>query len=97
MTAAGLKPVDYLAEYGKRIRMIHVKDFQAGAKPTTSLMSPENPKGTELGKGYIDYKPIFAAASKAGVEYYFSEQEPPIVGMTALEAAKVNLEYMRGI
>jgi sugar phosphate isomerase/epimerase len=97
MVAAGHNPLDYFAKYKKRFRMIHVKDFQAGAKPTTALIAPDNPKGTELGKGFIDYKPIFAAAGKAGVEYYFSEQEPPIVGMTALEAAKVNYEYMRGI
>ena len=60
-------------------------------------MGPNRPTGTELGRGHIDYKPIFAAAGPAGVEYYFSEQEPPIKDMTALEAAKVNYEYMHAI
>jgi hypothetical protein len=31
------------------------------------------------------------------VEYYFSEQEPPIVGMTELDAAKVNFAYMHAL
>lgn len=97
MVAAGHSPVDYLTKYPGRYRMIHVKDFMAGAKPTTALMGPDAPKGTELGKGYIDYKPIFAAAAQAGVAYYFSEQEPPITGMTSLDAARVNYEYMRSI
>jgi sugar phosphate isomerase/epimerase len=97
MVAAGHNPIDYFGKYPNRYRMIHVKDFLPGSKPTTSLMGPERPTGTELGRGHIDYAPIFPAAGKAGVEYFFSEQEPPIVGMTALEAAKVNFDYMRSI
>ena len=97
MIAAGLNPVDYFKNYPGRYRMIHVKDFLPGAKPTTSLDPENRPSGTELGRGHIDYKPIFAAAAAAGVEYYFSEQEPPIVGMTALDAAKINYDYMQAI
>lgn len=97
MVASGHNPVDYFAKYPNRYRMIHVKDFQKGTSPTTTLFGPGAPKGTELGRGFIDYGPIFAAATKAGVEHFFSEQEPPIEGMTALEAAKVNYDYMRTI
>ncbi len=97
MVAAGYSPVNYFRKYSNRYRMIHVKDFLLTGKPTTDLMGPDRPKGTELGKGSIDYKPIFAAAALAGVQYYFSEQEPPIVGMTELEAAKINYDYMRAI
>jgi sugar phosphate isomerase/epimerase len=97
MVAAGRNPIDYFSKYPNRYRMIHVKDFLPGDKPTTSLMGPDRPKGTELGRGHIDYAPIFPAASAAGVEYFFSEQEPPIEGMTAIEAAKVNYDYMRSL
>lgn len=96
MTVAGKNPLDYFKRYPSRFRMIHVKDFLPGPKTMTPF-GPDRPMGTELGKGYIDYRPIFAAARQAGIEYYFSEQEPPIVGMTALEAAKVNYEYMHAI
>lgn len=97
MITAGHSPIDYFKKYPNRYRMMHVKDFLAGSKETTSLSEEGRPTGTELGKGHIDYKPIFAAAGPAGVEYYFSEQEPPIVGMTALEAAKVNYEYLHAL
>jgi sugar phosphate isomerase/epimerase len=97
VVTAGHNPVDYFKKYPNRYRMIHVKDFVAGSKTTTDLRGASRPKGTELGKGHIDYKPIFAAAGPAGVEYYFSEQEPPIVGMTELQAAKVNFDYMHAL
>jgi sugar phosphate isomerase/epimerase len=95
MVAAGFSPVDYFRKYPHRYRMIHVKDFLLTGAPTTDLQGPDRPKGTELGKGHIAYKPIFAAAGQAGVEYFFSEQEPPVIGMTELEAAKINYDYMR--
>ena len=94
---AGHNPVDLFKKYPTRYRMMHVKDFVAGSKTTTDLRGESRPKGTELGRGHIDYKPIFAAAGPAGVEYYFSEQEPPIAGMTELEAAKINYDYMHAL
>jgi sugar phosphate isomerase/epimerase len=96
MCVAGHNPVDYFHHYPNRYRMIHVKDFVKGP-PTTDLMGPNRPKGTELGRGFIDYHPIFKAAKAAGVQYYFSEQEPPFTDMSALAAAKVDHEYMHAI
>jgi sugar phosphate isomerase/epimerase len=97
MIASGHRPEDYFRLYPDRYRLLHIKDFVAGSKVTTDLRGANRPKGTELGRGYIDYKPIFAAAKAAGIDYYFSEQEPPIVGMTALEAAKINYDYMHAL
>lgn len=97
MVAAGFNPVDYFHKYPDRYRMIHVRDFLPGLKPTFTAFGPDGPKGTELGRGHIDYRPIFPAAAAGGVEYYFSEQEPPITSMTALQAAKVNYDYMRSL
>lgn len=96
MCIAGQEPVKYFRRYPDRYRMIHVKDFVKGPA-TTDLMGPNRPKGTELGRGFIDYRPIFEAAKAAGVQYYFSEQEPPFTDMPALEAAKVDYEYMHAI
>jgi sugar phosphate isomerase/epimerase len=76
--------------------MIHVKDFLEG--PVTTDLSPSNrPHGTELGRGFIDYKRIFQACKAAGIQYYFSEQEPPFTDMPALQAAKVDYEYMHSM
>jgi sugar phosphate isomerase/epimerase len=96
MCAAGRDPVDFFERYPNRYRMIHVKDFIKGP-PTTNLAGADRPTGTELGRGFIDYKRIFAATRAAGVEYYFSEQEPPFTDMTPLAAAKVDYEYMHAI
>ena len=96
-TAAGQDVPEMLRRHPNRFRMLHVKDFVLKTKPTYELFGPDRPTGTELGRGQIDYKPIFAAAQAAGVELYFSEQEPPIVNMTPLEAARVNFEYMHSL
>ncbi len=62
MAVAGASPADYLRTYRGRYRMIHVKDFLPVKATTTALFGSGRPSGTELGRGYIDYKPIFAAA-----------------------------------
>jgi sugar phosphate isomerase/epimerase len=95
--AAGQKPIELFKAHPGRFRMLHVKDFQLKGAPTYSLFGAGRPTGTELGKGQIDYKPIFAAAQAVGVEYFFSEQEPPITNMKPMEAARANFDYMRGL
>lgn len=94
MIVAGANPIDLFSKYPGRYRMLHVKDFLPSAKASTTLGPDSDQKPTELGRGHIDYRPILAAARKAGVEHYFVEQEPPVVGMTPLEAAKVDYDYL---
>src|SRR3954470_4026964 len=57
MTVAGRDPVAYLTKYPDRYRLLHIKDFHKGFKPTTTLMEhvPNAPVPTELGRGTIDY------------------------------------------
>ncbi len=97
MAAAGQNPAAYLRAYRGRYRMIHVKDFLPVKKPTTALFGPGRPTGTELGRGFVDYKPIFAAAEASGVEYFFSEQEPPFADMPPLAAAQADYIAMRSL
>jgi len=94
MIAAGYKPEEYFSRYPKRIRMLHIKDFVRGSKVSTSLAKDLRPQGTELGRGYIDYKPILAAAEKIHIDHYFVEQEPPFPGMPAIQAARADYEYL---
>lgn len=96
MSAAGMDPVALFQRYPDRFRMIHVKDFLKGPA-TTDLMGAERPKGTELGRGFVDYKRIFAAAKSAGIQYYFSEQEPPFTDMPAMDAARADYEYLHAL
>src|ERR1700761_4275293 len=97
MVAAGHSPVEYFHRYPNRYRMVHIKDFVKPAKPSTSLASQNVPQGTVLGTGYIDYRPILKAAKVAGVEHFYVEQEPPFIGMTALEAATKDYAYVHAL
>jgi sugar phosphate isomerase/epimerase len=95
MVIAGASPVEYMRKHPKRIRMLHIKDFQRVATPTIDLRGPGRPKGTELGKGFIDYAPIFAEGRKTGIQHCFAEEEGPYE-VPQLEAAKVDYDYLHG-
>jgi len=66
-----------MTNYPGRFKMIHVKEFQPMSAPSTSLFGPTRPKGTDLRKGFIGYKRIFATGRSAGIQHAFSEQEDP--------------------
>jgi sugar phosphate isomerase/epimerase len=93
MCAGGADPIAYFKKYPGRFKMIHVKEFQPLSKPSTSLGGPDRPKGTDLGQGFIDYKPIFAAGKKAGIEHAFSEQEDPFP-VSQMASAKVAYGFL---
>lgn len=99
MTVAGKDPVKYLTKYPDRYRLLHIKDFKKGFTPRTTLMDkgPGAPVPTELGRGAIDYKPIFAAARKGKISAYFVEQEPPFTEMPAFEAIKIDYAYLKNL
>lgn len=86
----GANPVDYLQRYPSRISMLHVKDFKHTEKPA-SVMEP--PPAAELGKGTLDYRPVFEAAKKATIKHYFVEQEA--YDIPPLDALKIDADYMK--
>ena len=89
MIVGGRDPRDYFVRYPGRFPMIHVKDFLPAA-----AHGDAHP-GAELGHGMIDYRPIFAAAAKAGLRHYFAEQEGPFTRMSQIEAARQAYDYLR--
>jgi sugar phosphate isomerase/epimerase len=91
MIFAGHDPIGYFQKYPQRFPMIHVKDFLPRQNGETDM------RGAELGHGTVDYKPIFAAGAKAGLQHYFVEQEGPFARMSPVEAARVDFEYLRAI
>jgi sugar phosphate isomerase/epimerase len=97
MTVAGHDPVAYLTKYPQRYRLLHIKDFRKGFTPTTQLGDRGSgaPVPTELGRGTIDYRKILDTASKGQIRELFVEQEPPFTEMPALEAIKVDYEYLK--
>ena len=96
---AGQDPAAYLAKYPDRYSLLHIKDFKKGFTPRTTLLGkdPGAPVPTELGRGAIDYTTVFAAAKKAKIRALFVEQEPPFTEMPALEAIKINFDYVKNL
>lgn len=97
MAAAGHDPVAYLSKYPTRYRLLHIKDFHPTASPSVGLDESARPKPAELGRGHIDYKPIFAAVKKTEVELYYVEQEPPFAATPAMEAIRIDYEYLHAM
>ena len=99
VTVAGHDPVAYLDKFPDRYRYLHIKDFKKGFTPRTTLMdqNPGAPVPTELGRGSIDYHRIFAAANKTKIRAYYVEQEPPFTEMPALDAIKIDYDYLKSL
>lgn len=80
---AGRSPLDYFRRYPGRFPLVHVKDMD------------DTPRRyfTEVGRGVIDFRRIFAAAGRAGIEHYFVEQDetpgPP------LSSLRTSLNYLK--
>jgi sugar phosphate isomerase/epimerase len=91
VVVGGKNPADYLTRYPTRFSMLHVKDFKMSGAATGS----EPPPSTEMGRGTIDYRPIFEAAKKAHIEHAFVEQEE--FDMPPMEALKIDADYMRAL
>ena len=65
VVAGGHNPVEYLSKFPERFPLMHVKDL---------VKLPDGKwRNVVMGKGSIDYKPIFRAAT--GLKHYFIEQE----------------------
>jgi len=97
VTVAGHDPIAYLTKYPERYRLLHIKEFHKGFHPTTTLgeHGPHAPVPTELGRGGIDYGKVLGAAGKGQIGAMFVEQEPPFTEMPALEAIKVDYDYLK--
>lgn len=97
MSVAGANPVTYLTRYPNRYVMLHIKDFKDITKPVTTLMTPDAPKPTEVGRGSVDNKAIVAAGLRIGIKHMFVEQEPPFTEMPAMEAAAVDYTALHSL
>ena len=83
ITKAGFDPLDYFEKYPQRFPLVHVKDMDGTHKKYF----------TEVGRGVIDFKKIFAASEKAGIKHYFIEQDE--TPAESLESVKVSVKYLK--
>ncbi|MEQ9438291.1 MAG: sugar phosphate isomerase/epimerase [Cyclobacteriaceae bacterium] len=72
----GQNPAKLLKKYGDRFKLMHVKDLKKGVEGNYSGQTPvEN--DVALGTGQLNLPSIIKAAKKAGVQYYYIEDESP--------------------
>ncbi len=62
---AGQDPVKWFEKYPGRFAMVHVKDMD----------KQDHKLNTEVGKGEVNFKQIFAKSKLAGIKHYIVEQE----------------------
>jgi sugar phosphate isomerase/epimerase len=86
-------PVELLKKYGKRWELMHLKDMRQGT-PRGSLSGGTDVRNdAALGAGVLDMSAILKAARKAGVKWYFIEDESPWV----LEQIPQSLRYLETV
>ena len=78
----GADPLELLARYPGRFKMLHVKD---GQRPPGDVQ-------TDVGAGTIDFKSIFARAK--GIEHYFVESDSPADPMAFAAASYKYLSHL---
>ena len=88
----GQDPVKLLEKYGKRFDLMHVKDMKRGT-PRGFTGHSDVTNNVVLGQGIIDWPNVFRAAKKAGVKWYFIEDESP----TSVEQIPQSLRYLEQI
>ena len=91
---AGLDPIALMKKYPQRFSMFHVKDFHLPSN--ISFATYKEAKVTELGRGSIDYRPIFAqAAENQKITHAFVEQEE--FDIPWMQSLKVDADYMNNL
>ena len=79
----GASPLKYFEKYPGRFHLLHVKDMD----------STPRRHFTEVGRGVIDFKTIFAGAGRAGVRHYFVEQDQ--TPGSPFDSLKLSMDYLR--
>ncbi|MBM4154161.1 MAG: sugar phosphate isomerase/epimerase [Lentisphaerae bacterium] len=88
----GQDPAKLMAKYGPRWHLVHLKDLRKGVQGDMSGKTPVT-NDVALGTGQVDYAALLKAAQKAGVKWYFIEDESP----TVTEQLPVSLKFLSGI
>ncbi|REA56769.1 sugar phosphate isomerase/epimerase [Dyadobacter luteus] len=88
----GQDPAALLNKYGKRWKLMHLKDLKKGVKGDLTGNTPTT-NDVALGTGSINIPAVLKAAKKAGVEHYFIEDESP----SYLKQIPVTIKYIKSL
>jgi sugar phosphate isomerase/epimerase len=86
----GKDPVKLLKKYSGRWELMHLKDMRKGT--ATGMLTGSSPVTNDvaLGTGQMDIPEILKAAKKAGVKWYFIEDESP----TSEKQIPISLKFL---
>ena len=89
----GQDPVKLLEKYGNRFELMHIKDMRKGT-PTGLLTGKSDiTNDVAFGTGIMKWSEILKAAQKAGVKWYFIEDESPV----SIEQIPVSMRFLEQI
>ena len=89
----GQDPVRLLEKYGSRWELMHLKDMRKGTKTGDLSGKSDVTNDVALGTGQMEWPSILRAAKRAGVKYYFIEDESP----TAAEQIPQSLRFLEQV
>ena len=89
----GQDPVKLFEKYGKRWELVHLKDLKKGVQTGALTGHTDVTNDVALGSGQMDYPAILKAAQKAGVKYYFIEDESP----SSREQLPQSLQFLKQV
>ena len=83
ITKGGQSPLAYFRKYPGRFPLVHVKDMDSTPKRYF----------TEVGRGRVDFKEIFAASRQAGIKHYFVEQDE--TPASPFDSIRTSIDYLK--
>ncbi len=86
VTAGGGDPAQWIERYAGRIPTLHLKDM--------AVMDTQEQRFAPVGSGNLNWKAIFAAARKGGVEYGIVEQDA-WYGANPFDCIESSIRYIR--
>lgn len=89
----GQDPVALLDKYGSRFELMHVKDMKAGTEHNLTGGTKDLNNDVQVGTGIMNWPAILKAAKKAGVKWYFIEDESD----AAAQHVPGSLKYLEGV
>lgn len=99
VTAAGVDPVAYIKKYGKRCRLVHLKDMAPNAHEIFEQFKkgekPSNSPFAEVGYGTMDIKAIIQASEEVGADWFIVEQD--MSNRDTLESITMSYNYLKSI
>ncbi|AEI47236.1 sugar phosphate isomerase/epimerase family protein [Runella slithyformis] len=88
----GAEPVALMKKYGKRFKLVHLKDLRKGVKGDLTGGTPLI-NDVVLGTGQVDVAGVIREAKKIGIKHYFIEDESP----TWYEQVPKSIAYLKSL